>query len=137
MNFKNLVGFAIPLALTAIGCVETRDPSAYNHTVVTEPAPTSSRSAVRIYPDTSLETAPTASTVPADEWANAVSIRDLIAADGYLKGAARNVDIEVIRGTVILRGRVLSEYDRRELEARIAALSGISSVDNRLVVARK
>ena len=61
----------------------------------------------------------------------------LIATDGNLKGAARNVDIEVIRNMAILRGTVPSEYDRQELAARIAQVPGITSVDNRLIVALK
>ena len=62
-------------------------------------------------------------------------MRNIIAVDPYLKGAARNVDIEVIHSTAILRGTVRSEYDRQELAARVAQSPGITAVDNRLVVA--
>ena len=61
-------------------------------------------------------------------------VRNLIAGDPYIKGAARNVDIEVIRGQAILRGTVLSDYDRQELAARIGQVPGVATVDNRLVV---
>jgi hypothetical protein len=135
MKIKNLLWLAMPLLLGA-GCAERYYTRTYGRTE-TVPAPTSTRSEVRIYPDKtapSVETAPVTSTVPADEWATAVAVRNMIAGDAYLKGASRNVDIEVIRNMAILRGTVLSDYDRQELAARIAQVPGIVTVDNRLVV---
>jgi len=82
----------------------------------------------------SYETPPAKSAVPADEWETGIRVRNLIAGDPYLKGAARNVDVEVIRGQAILRGSVLSDYDRHEMEARIGQVPGVVVVDNRLVV---
>jgi osmotically-inducible protein OsmY len=61
----------------------------------------------------------------------------MIAADSYLKAAARNVDVEVVRSTAILRGTVPSEYDKQELAGRIAQIPGVIAVDNRLVVGLK
>jgi hypothetical protein len=132
MKVKNLLWFVLPV-ISAVGCAH-RYSTAYNDTYVV-PAPTSSSSAVRVYPNTPVEAAPATSTVPADEWAAAVAVRNIIAVDPYLKGAARNVDIEVIHSTAILRGTVRSEYDRQELAARVAQSPGITAVDNRLVVA--
>jgi len=139
MNFRKLSLWILPLGL-AVGCAHrvvytTSTATGLDGTVVT---PTSSTRDVRIYPTpggTSYETAPTASTVPSEEWNTAMAIRNMVAGDAYLKGACRNVDIEVIRNDVILRGRVLSEYDRQEIEARIAAQPGVVTMDNRLVVA--
>jgi len=131
MKLKNLFWFALPL-LAAVGCAYQRYPSGYTETYVA-PTPTSTRNVVRVYPDTSVSS----SSVPADEWANAMAVRNMIAGDSYLKGAARNVDVEVIHNTAILRGTVVSEYDRQELAARIAQVPGITSVDNRLLVAAR
>ncbi len=135
MRIRNLFWLAAPVIpiILATGCASPTyyaDAPPGNDVVV--PAPTSTRNVVRVYPD---RPATAAETVPADEWNTAVAIRNMIATDGYLKGAARNVDIEVIRGAAILRGTVQSEYDRQELAARIAQAPGITSVDNRLVVA--
>jgi len=115
-----------------MGCASTYYPDTYTQRDVVVPPPTSTRSVVRVYPESS-----TVQSVPADEWNTAMAVRNMIATDGYLKAAARNVDIEVIRNMAILRGTVPSEYDRQELAARIAQVPGITSVDNRLIVALK
>jgi hypothetical protein len=82
-----------------------------------------------------VESAPVASPIPADEWGTAVAVRNVIAADPYLKAAARNVDIEIVRGAAILRGSAASEYDRQQLANRVGQVPGVTVVDNRLAVA--
>ena len=129
MNLRPVKWLAL-ISLLPLGCVYSHyPPTTTTYTTTSEVAPTSTREAVRVYPDTT-----TRANVPPEEWATAHAIRDLIASDPYVKGAARNVDVEVIRGAVILRGTVVSEYDRQELAARIARQPGVVSVDNRLVV---
>ena len=139
MRIKNLIWLTVPI-IVGSGCATYyHDPYAARSEVVT-PAPTSTSSDVRVYPNPAprtLESPPAASAVPGDEWNTAVRVRNLIAGDGYLKGAARNVDVEVIRGAAILRGTVASEYDREELAARIGQVTGVTVVDNRLVVAAR
>jgi len=132
MKIKNLLWTA-PI-LFGMGCASTYYPDSYTQRDVVVPPPTSTRSAVRVYPEAS---GTAVQTVPADEWNTAVAVRNLIAGDAYLKAAARNVDTEVIHNTAILRGTVPSEYDRQELAARIAQVPGITMVDNRLIVSLK
>jgi hypothetical protein len=137
MKFETISLFVLPMALV-VGCAGHRPVVYDDEAEGTVLAPTSGSHAARVYPNpdsTVYETAPNASTVPPEEWSTAMGIRNLIAGDGYLKRACRNVDIEAIRTSVILRGRVSREYDRHEIEARIAAVPGVTSVDNRLVVA--
>jgi osmotically-inducible protein OsmY len=74
------------------------------------------------------------SAIPTDESSAAVAVRDIIVTDPYLKGAAQDVHIEVVRGGAILRGVVVSENDRREVARRIGQVPGITVVDNRLEV---
>jgi len=136
MKFQRLSLLVLAFCLS-VGCATHRTVVYNDEAEGTVLAPTGNRE-VRIYPNpdgTAYETAPATSTVPPEEWNTAMGIRNLIASDGYLKGACRHVDVEAIRTAVILRGRVLSEYDRHEIEARIAAVPGVTSVDNRLVVA--
>ncbi len=137
MKLKKLSLLILPLGF-AMGCATHREVVVHEEADGTVLAPTSSGREVRVYanPDGNVyETTPRTSMVPPEEWNTAMGIRNMVASDGYLKGACRHVDIEVIRSAVILRGRVLSEYDRHEIEARIAATPGVASVDNRLVVA--
>jgi hypothetical protein len=127
----------LPMAFT-FGCATHHEVVVHDEADGKVLAPTSGSHAVRVYANPSrdaYETAPTASVVPAEEWNTAMGIRNLVAGDGYMKGACRHVDIEVIRTTVILRGRVVSQYDRHEIEARLAAVPGVTSIDDRLVIA--
>ena len=136
MKLNRLSLLILPLGL-GVGCAAHRETVVHQEADGTVVVPTGNSTA-RVYanPDgTEYETPPRTSTVPPEEWNTAMGIRNMVASDGYLKGACRHVDIEVIRSAVILRGRVLSEYDRHEIEARIAAVPGVASMDNRLVVA--
>lgn len=142
MRITNLLWLSAPI-LFAAGCASPTYNDHYmsSRNDVVVPSATSARPVTRVYPDTSTtvttrtyEAAPAKSPVPADEWETGMRVRNLIAGDAYLKGAARNVDVEVIRGQAILRGTVLSDYDRQELAARIGQVPGITAVDNRLVV---
>jgi len=138
MRIMNLFWLSIPVLIVA-GCATATYPDHYATTRTSDvvvPAPTSTGTEVRVYPETrhSYESAPVTSAVPSDEWATGMRVRNLIAGDAYLKGASRNVDVEVIRGAAILRGTVISEYDREELAARIGQVPGVTVIDNRLVV---
>jgi hypothetical protein len=138
MRIKNLLWLVAPMLIGG-GCT-TYHSATYTGSDVVVPSATSSSGTVRVYPTPSpraVETAPVTSPVPADEWGTAVAVRNVIAADPYLKGAARNVDIEIVRGAAILRGTVASEYDRQEMAARVGQVPGVTVVDNRLVVAVK
>ena len=132
MRIKNLLWFTMPV-IFATGCTTTYYDT-YGRSEVVVPPPTSTSSAVRVYPDP-METPHVTSPVPADEWSTGVAVRNLIAGDEYLKGATRNVDIEIVRGAAILRGTVISEYDKQELAGRIGHVPGVTVVDNRLDVA--
>ena len=136
MRIKNLLSLTIPVIL-GTGCASTYYDS-YGRSEVVVPPATSTRSTVRVYPErapATVETAPTTSSVPADEWNTGMAVRNVIVADPYLKEATRNVDIEIVRGAAILRGTVASEYDKHELAGRIGQIPGVTEVDNRLVVA--
>jgi len=108
----------------------------------TAPTPTSSRSAVRVYSETPAPTvAPdgsavtTTPTTQMDDMDHAVAIRNMLQNDQAMRIAAKNVDIEVKNGAAILRGTVRNETERQLLEQRVSATPGITSMQNRLVVA--
>jgi len=92
---------------------------------------TSSRPAVRVYPEPSSSTVGTTG-APMDDMDIAVRIRNDIQKDAALRKAARNVDIEVKGGRMILRGTVAREHDRALLRERFEGYPGIMSTEDRL-----
>jgi osmotically-inducible protein OsmY len=66
--------------------------------------------------------------------ATADIIRQLFEADTALATTARNVQVAVDNGQVVMRGTVASDHDRQELQSRLATVPGVSRVDNRVEV---
>src|SRR3954453_20523406 len=133
---KNLSWLLLPLIVTA-GCVNSHRNGVVYQPVPGAVAPTSPSPATRVYPSnppTPVISAAPGEIVPANELATAVSLRQMLANDTALAEAARNVDIEVNSGRVILRGSVPTEHDRIELQERISKSPGVGTVDNRLTV---
>ena len=65
-----------------------------------------------------------------DDLSIANSVRNILAKD--TAHVYRNVDVSVVKGYVSLRGTVASEQDGRWLYDQIAAIPGVTSVDNQL-----
>jgi|SRR4051812_12135480 osmotically-inducible protein OsmY len=96
-------------------------------------ARTSSREAVRVYPEPSSSNLGNTG-APMDDMDVAVRIRNEIQKDPALRKAARNVDIEVTGGRMILRGTVAHEHDRALIREHFDRYPGIMSTEDRLSV---
>jgi BON domain-containing protein len=144
---SKLLLFPIGLSVALTGCIHShmRDQAAVDNggTVVQTTVPTSTRPAVRVYgdtpapivaPDTTLDTR-VAPLVPMDDMDRAVAIRNMLQNEPALRMAAKNVDIEIKSGAAILRGTVRNETERQLLEQRISAYPGVTSMQDRLVIA--
>jgi len=132
MKIQKLLLLALPLTLTA-GCVQSHQPAAVTYAPpgqVVVPAPTSDRRVVRVY----TEPSPGLSATDDPDMPLANDIRAMVASDPALNAACRDVDIEVVRGHLTLRGTVTTEQQRKLIERRLATRPGVVSVDNRLVV---
>ena len=82
-----------------------------------------------------VQDAPATTVAPMDDMDRAVAIRNMLQNDNALRLAAKNVDIEIKNGAAILRGTVRSETERQLLEQRIGAYPGVTSMQDRLVIA--
>jgi hypothetical protein len=164
MKYKLLLiplGFTVALT----GCIHShmRDQAMIDAGgVTTAPVATSTRPAVRVYGDTPapivapgvvetspravvvtpevrnpvvVQDAPATTVAPMDDMDRAVAIRNMLQNDNALRLAAKNVDIEIKNGAAILRGTVRSETERQLLEQRIGAYPGVTSMQDRLVIA--
>src|SRR4030095_304651 len=63
------------------------------------------------------------------------NIRRAVTADDSLSTNAKNAKIITNNGTVTLPGRVKSEKEKAEIEAKAKQVAGVKSVDNQLEVA--
>jgi len=132
-----LFWIAMPL-LAAGGCVHShRDPVVFAPVPAEVVAPTSGGTVQRVYPDNRAVIVQKPIVAPGPivagrDLATADIIRQLFEADTGLAATARNVQIAVDDGRVIMRGTVASDHDRDELERRLARLPGVGRVDNRL-----
>jgi|SRR6266850_5715692 len=129
MKIGKLLLIGLPLSLVA-GCVNSHHQRmAYTtRSVEVVPAPTSSSTVVRIYPDR------TGPGVSEPDLAVAETVRHMIATDADLKAACRNVDIEVKNRRATLRGKVATERERELIRERIENLQGLDRIDDRLKV---
>ncbi len=59
-------------------------------------------------------------------------VREALIADESLSFVAKNVAVITKNGTVTLRGRVRSELERENVEAKAQRLAGLNDVDSRL-----
>jgi hypothetical protein len=148
MKYKLLL---IPLGLSVVltGCIHShmRDQAMYDNGVTgvttTATVPTSTRPAVRVYGETPApivapDVVPSPSVAPAvpmDDMDRAVAIRNMLQNDPAMRMSAKNVDIEIKNGAAILRGTVKNETERQLLEQRIGAYPGVTSMQDRLVIA--
>jgi hypothetical protein len=132
--WKYIVCFAFPLALAA-GCAHDHSSIANSGTDYTTTfAPTSDTSAQRVYPaDNSPigQYAPPPG-APADDWTLAEQVRALLTSDKKL--AREPMAATVNKGVVTLNGYVPNERSRERIEQAIAALPGVTHVDDQLVV---
>jgi len=129
MKIRKLLLIGLPLSLVA-GCVNSHhERVAYTtRPVEVVPAPTSSSTVVRIYPERS------ATGVADSDMAVAETLRDMIATDADLKAACRKVDIEVKNRRATLRGTVATERERELIREQVTKLGGIDRIDDRLKV---
>lgn len=63
------------------------------------------------------------------------SIRQAIVADDSLSIAAKNIKIITVGGLVTLRGPVMNESERAQIEATAKQVAGVTQVNNQLEVA--
>jgi BON domain len=119
---------ALPVALT-VGCVYSHRNYGYTTPGTTVVAPTSYSTGVRVYPE-STSTRVVTTPGEGDDLSIANSVRNILAKD--TAHVYRNVDVSVVKGYVSLRGTVASEQDGRWLYDQIAAIPGVTSVDNQL-----
>ena len=116
----------LPVALT-VGCVYSHRDYGYATPGTTVVAPTSYYTGPRVYPESgSTHVVAT----PGDDLSIANSVRNIFAKD--TAHVYRNVDVNVVKGYVTLRGTVPSDQDGRWLYDQIAAIPGVTSVDNQL-----
>ena len=159
MKIQTLL-WTLPLA-TMMGCVYSHRPATYTAvtphratvvapaTAVVVPAPpstaTSTRSDVRVYQEPKLSiTAPVPPPIATKTLPGVIATsdpRDITVTDEVrqmLETDAtrlyRNVDFEIDKGKVTLRGMVPTDHDRIELQNRVAAMPGVQAVVNRLDV---
>jgi Predicted periplasmic or secreted lipoprotein len=125
MKFSLFLSAALPVALT-VGCVYTHRDYAPGTTAV---APTGYYTGPRVYPE-STSTRVVTTPGEGDDLSIANSVRNILAKD--TAHVYRNVDVSVVKGYVSLRGTVASEQDGRWLYDQIAAIPGVTSVDNQL-----
>ncbi len=119
---------ALPVALT-VGCVYSHRDYGYTSPGTTVVAPTSYSMGARVYPE-SKSTRVATTPGETDDLSIANSVRNILAKD--TAHVYRNVDVSVVKGYVSLRGTVASEQDGRWLYDQIAAIPGVTSVDNQL-----
>src|SRR3954470_2665640 len=116
MKLSNLSWIALPLVL-ATGCVYSHRDYAYTTPATTVVTPTSSRAAVRVYPDS---TTARIGTRPGeiDDLTVANSVRTILARDtSHVYG---NVDVSITKGVATLRGSVPTEHDGQVMRDQIA-----------------
>jgi osmotically-inducible protein OsmY len=54
--------------------------------------------------------------------------------DDYGKSTARDISVSVDNGVVTLRGHVSTEAEKQNIESRVRAMTGVTSVNNQLSV---
>ncbi len=64
-------------------------------------------------------------------------VLNALAADDKLSLAAKNIEITTVDGVVTLRGKVKNNQRSELIEKKIATISGVRGVDNKLEIARR
>jgi osmotically-inducible protein OsmY len=63
------------------------------------------------------------------------NLRQTLSADSSLSASAKNVHFSTDNGKVTLNGTVPTEKDKKDIEAKIAKMTGVKDVDNQLQIA--
>lgn len=131
ITVRNLLLMTLPLTL-AVGCMHSRPL-----------APTSTRPVDRVYADGTTGSPIILPSVPAPAgaspagWDLAQQLRGMFTADATLAPYPSEVKAIIdkeSRGIVTLRGTIINPQERKRLHDRIAQVSGVTQVDDQLVV---
>jgi len=150
MKLRSLSWLAIPLVLGA-GCIQSHHyPVVYETVPAAVVAPPAGGVVQRVYPEnappvtqvptpgtaviTEVPVARTGPIVAGRDLATAEVVRRLFETDTALATTARNVQITIEDGRLVLKGSVSSDSERQELQSRLARLPEVRAVDNRLEV---
>lgn len=136
-------------ALALTGCEPVNDSDTTSPNRTSPPSSTTPSSPTTNDPNRTTPTDPNrpitrdpASPTPEDQGMSAEDtritseIRQAILADTALSAGARNIQIVSQDGKVTLRGQVASDMEKNDIETKVKAVSGVTSVDNQLEVNR-
>ena len=127
MKFSFFMWTALPVALT-VGCVCSHRYYGYATPGIVI-VPTSYSTAARVYPKSS-STRIAITPRETDDLSIANSIANILAKD--TTHLYRNVDVSIVKGVVSLRGTVPREQDSERLCDEIAAVPGVTLLENQL-----